>query len=76
MYLLQVANEQLTNTTIPHAAPVASGFSLALGFFFALGHSSVVVVAATAIALTAGGVQSHFPALIESGSAVGTAKPK
>jgi len=43
------------------------------GFFFALGHSSVVVVAATAIALTAGGIQSRFPGLIESGSAVGTA---
>ena len=42
------------------------------GFFFALGHSSLVIVAATAIALTAGGVQSHFPGLIESGSAVGT----
>src|SRR6266513_3001733 len=42
------------------------------GFFFALGHSSVVIVAATAIALTAGGIQSRFPGLIESGSAVGT----
>jgi nickel/cobalt transporter (NiCoT) family protein len=46
---------------------------IGVGFFFALGHSSVVIVAATAIALTAGGVQSHFPGLIESGSAVGTA---
>ena len=46
---------------------------IGVGFFFALGHSSVVVVAATAIALTAGSVQSHFPGLIESGSAVGTA---
>jgi len=43
------------------------------GFFFALGHSSVVVVAATAIALTAGGIQARFPGLIESGSALGTA---
>jgi high-affinity nickel-transport protein len=43
------------------------------GFFFALGHSSVVIVAATAIALTAGGVQARFPGLIESGSALGTA---
>src|SRR4051794_19993123 len=43
------------------------------GFFFALGPSSVVIVAATAIALTAGGIQSRFPGLIESGSAVGTA---
>jgi high-affinity nickel-transport protein len=43
------------------------------GFFFALGHSSVVIVAATAIALTAGGIQSRFPGLMEFGSAVGTA---
>ena len=43
------------------------------GFFFALGHSSVVIVAATAIALTAGGVQARFPGLIESGGALGTA---
>ena len=43
------------------------------GFFFALGHSSVVIVAATAIALTAGGVQARFPGLIESGSTLGTA---
>src|SRR5258707_4598481 len=43
------------------------------GFFFALGHSSVVIVAATAIALTAGGVQGRSPGLIESGSALGTA---
>src|SRR5437763_5221005 len=46
---------------------------IGVGFFFALGHSSVVIVAARAIALTAGGIQSHFPGLIESGSAVGTA---
>jgi high-affinity nickel-transport protein len=43
------------------------------GFFFALGHSSVVIVAATAIALTAGGVQARFPGLIQSGGALGTA---
>jgi len=43
------------------------------GFFFALGHSSVVIVAATAIALTAGGVQARFPGLIQSGSVLGTA---
>ena len=43
------------------------------GFFFALGHSSVVIIAATAIALTAGGVQARFPGLIESGSTLGTA---
>jgi len=40
------------------------------GFFFALGHSSVVIVAATAIALTAGGIQSRFPGLIESGKVI------
>jgi high-affinity nickel-transport protein len=43
------------------------------GFFFALGHSSVVIVAATAIALTAGSVQARFPGLIQSGSVLGTA---
>ena len=43
------------------------------GFFFALGHSSVVIVAATAIALTAGGVQARFPGLIQSGGMLGTA---
>src|SRR5207249_11932428 len=46
---------------------------IGVGFFFALGHSSVVIVAATAIALTAGSLQFHFPGLIESGSVVGTA---
>jgi len=46
---------------------------IGVGFFFALGHSSVVIVAATAIALTAGSVHANFPGLIESGSVVGTA---
>jgi high-affinity nickel-transport protein len=46
---------------------------LGVGFFFALGHSTVVIVAGSAIALTAGGLQSRFPGLIESGSALGTA---
>ena len=46
---------------------------IGVGLFFALGHSTVVLVAATAIALTAGSLQSRFPGLIESGSVVGTA---
>ena len=42
------------------------------GFFFALGHSTVVLIAGTAIALTASSLQSRFPGAIEFGSALGT----
>jgi high-affinity nickel-transport protein len=43
------------------------------GFFFALGHSTVVIVAATAIAATASTLQSRFPGLDETGGAIGPA---
>jgi len=46
---------------------------IGVGFFFALGHSTVVIVAATAIATTAGALQSRFPGLVETGGTIGTA---
>jgi len=46
---------------------------IGVGFFFALGHSTVVLIAGTAIALTAASLQSRFPGAIEFGSALGTA---
>ena len=46
---------------------------IGVGFFFALGHSTVVIVAATAIATTAGPLQSRFPGLVETGGTIGTA---
>ena len=42
------------------------------GFFFSLGHSTVVVLAAAAIAMTAGALQNHFETLKEVGGLVGT----
>lgn len=44
----------------------------ALGFFFALGHSTVVVLAAIGVALTAGWLRSRFPQLQEVGGLIGT----
>ncbi len=44
----------------------------ALGFYFALGHSTVVVVAAIAVAATAGWLRQDFPRLQEVGGVVGT----
>jgi nickel/cobalt transporter (NiCoT) family protein len=46
---------------------------VAVGFFFALGHSTVVVVVSTLIALTASSWRSRFPAMIEIGGEIGTA---
>src|SRR6266568_2646883 len=46
---------------------------IGVGFFFALGHSTVVIVAATAIAATASTLQSRFPSLVETGGMIGTA---
>jgi high-affinity nickel-transport protein len=46
---------------------------IGVGFFFALGHSTVVIVAATAIAATAGALQSRFPGLVKTGGTMGTA---
>ena len=45
---------------------------IAVGFFFSLGHSTVVIAAATLIALTASSLQRSFPRLIEAGTLVGT----
>ncbi|HVC51684.1 MAG TPA: HoxN/HupN/NixA family nickel/cobalt transporter [Stellaceae bacterium] len=46
---------------------------IAVGFFFALGHSTVVVAAALAVALTASTLQNRHPGLIAAGGAIGTA---
>jgi high-affinity nickel-transport protein len=45
---------------------------VAVGFFFALGHSTVVIVASVAVALGAGSLQERYPELIEAGGVVGT----
>jgi high-affinity nickel-transport protein len=44
---------------------------VAAGCFFALGHSSVVLVAATAIAASAAPLQDRYPGLVEAGGAIG-----
>jgi high-affinity nickel-transport protein len=44
----------------------------ALGLYFALGHSTVVVVAAIAVAATAGWLRQGFPRLQEVGGFLGT----
>jgi nickel/cobalt transporter (NiCoT) family protein len=46
---------------------------IAVGFFFALGHSSIVLVAATAIAASATTLQHSYTGLIDAGGAIGTA---
>jgi high-affinity nickel-transport protein len=45
---------------------------IAVGFFFSLGHSTVVIAAAILIAVTASSLQQSFPGLIEAGGLVGT----
>ena len=45
---------------------------IAVGFFFALGHSTVVILASCSIALTASTLQNRFPELLEAGAVVGT----
>ena len=45
---------------------------VAVGFFFALGHSTVVVVASAAVALAASAFAERFAGLRELGSIVGT----
>src|SRR6516164_9332606 len=45
---------------------------IAIGFFFSLGHSTVVIAAAILIAITASSLQQSFPGLIEAGGLVGT----
>src|SRR5581483_3100984 len=46
---------------------------IGVGFFFALGHSTVVVAASVAIALTASTLQARFPGLVAAGGVIGTA---
>jgi len=43
-----------------------------VGFYFSLGHSTVVILLTIAIAITAVGVQSHFKALADTGGLIGT----
>jgi nickel/cobalt transporter (NiCoT) family protein len=45
---------------------------VAVGFFFALGHSAVVVVASAGVALAAGAFAARFAGLREIGAVVGT----
>lgn len=45
---------------------------IGVGFFFALGHSTVVIVAAMAVALAAGTLQQRYPALLAVGGVIGT----
>ena len=45
---------------------------IAVGFFFSLGHSTVVIAAAILVALTASSLQQSFPGLVAAGSLVGT----
>ncbi|HML12604.1 MAG TPA: HoxN/HupN/NixA family nickel/cobalt transporter [Xanthobacteraceae bacterium] len=45
---------------------------VAVGFFFALGHSAVVVAASAGVALAAGAFAARFDALRDIGSIVGT----
>jgi nickel/cobalt transporter (NiCoT) family protein len=46
---------------------------LLVGFFFSLGHSTIVVLLSVGIALTAARIQSHFPELQRVGGLIGTA---
>ena len=43
-----------------------------VGFFFSIGHPTVVIAAATLIALTASSLQRSYPGLIEAGGLIGT----
>ena len=45
----------------------------AVGFFFALGHSTVVIAASVVVAMTAGNLEATHPGLIAAGGVVGTA---
>src|ERR1700722_18674398 len=43
-----------------------------VGFFFAMGHSAVVIIAAAGIAVTASTLQDRFPGLLAVGGVIGT----
>ncbi len=45
---------------------------IAVGFFFSLGHSTIVVALTVAIALAAAAIQGSFPALKNAGGLIGT----
>ena len=45
---------------------------VSVGFFFSLGHSSVVVLMSLAVALSAGALQGRFAAFKETGGIIGT----
>lgn len=45
----------------------------AAGFYFSIGHSTVVILASAAIAVTAGSFRNHFTALNTAESVIGTA---
>src|ERR1700722_7098600 len=47
-------------------------YPIAAGFFFSLGHSTIVVGLALAVALATTALQGHFGALQEIGSVIGT----
>ena len=48
------------------------GRPLAVGCFFALGHSTVVIVVATVVAVSAAPLQQRFPGLATLGQTIGT----
>jgi high-affinity nickel-transport protein len=48
------------------------GRPIGVGFYFSLGHSTVVVLVSIAVAAAAGSLQGHFDALQTVGSVVGT----
>ena len=43
-----------------------------VGFFFSLGHSTIVILLTLAVAITAAGVKAHFQQLADMGGTVGT----
>jgi high-affinity nickel-transport protein len=45
---------------------------LLVGFFFSLGHSTIVILLSVGIALTAARIQSHFPQFQRVGGLIGT----
>jgi high-affinity nickel-transport protein len=45
---------------------------IAVGFFFSLGHSTIVVLMSVAIALTAAAIKNYFPNLQDIGGLIGT----
>jgi high-affinity nickel-transport protein len=45
---------------------------IGVGFFFALGHSTVVIAAAAAVAVTASTLQDRYPGLLAVGGVIGT----